>query len=208
MTIKRPARLRGRGYSDALALYAVEAKDKAETGAQPAQAVHWRLLTTHAVTSFEAALLCIDWYRLRWYIEQVFRLLKKQGLHVESSRLERGESLIKLCVLALGAALDVMRLLLASQDGSDQPIGQVFSPQEQQCLAELGRRLEGDTARQQNPNAAGTLVWAAWIIARLGGWKGYASQSRAGPLTFYEGLRRFRLTFEGWKLAKRLVYNT
>lgn len=47
------------------------------------------------------------------------------------------------------------------------------------------------------------LAWAAWIIARLGGWKGYQS----GPIIYFEGMKRFELTFDGWTLANRNVHN-
>jgi hypothetical protein len=39
-------------------------------GAEP---VHWRLLTTHALSSLAEARRVVDWYRQRWTIEQVFR---------------------------------------------------------------------------------------------------------------------------------------
>jgi hypothetical protein len=31
--------------------------------------------------------------------------------------------------------------------------------------------------RQQNPHLPATLPWATWLIARMGGWSGYDSQS-------------------------------
>jgi hypothetical protein len=203
--IKRPVPLRDDRYSEVVTLYAIEAKEKqAPEGQKP---VHWRLLTSHEVESFAFACQCIHWYSLRWYIEQLFRLLKQKGFDVESSYLEDGESLIKLVILAMASALDVMRLLLAQRGEKDQPIDHVFSKHEQQCLHELGPTLEGRTQKQKNPNLKGTLGWAAWIIARLGGWKGYRSQGRAGPITYYDGLKRFELTFEGWCLANGFVYN-
>ncbi len=35
------------------------------------------------------------------------------------------------------------------------------------------------------------LKWGVWIIARLGGWKGYASEKRPGPQTIHRGLSEF-----------------
>ena len=37
---------------------------------------HWRLLTTHTVTTLEQARQIVAWYRMRWTIEQVFRSMK------------------------------------------------------------------------------------------------------------------------------------
>ena len=40
------------------------------------EAVHWRLLTTHEVNDAAAAWHIVDWYKMRWNIEQFRRLLK------------------------------------------------------------------------------------------------------------------------------------
>jgi hypothetical protein len=120
---------------------------------------------------------------------------------------QRGSSLIKLCVLALAAALDVMRLMLARDGQQEQPIAHVFTPEEQACLSELAPTLEGRTEKQQNPHPQQTLAWASWIIARLGGWNGYRSQHPPGPITFYRGLKQFENLSQGWMLARKLMYN-
>ncbi len=51
----------------------------------------------------------------------------------------------------------------------------------------------------------GKLSWAAWIIGRLGGWNGYASQCPAGPITMSNGLRRFQKMYAGWEIAKMCI---
>ena len=52
--------------------------------------IQWRILTTHAIHNYEHAIDVISKYRLRWYIEQLFRLLKAKGFAVESSELKTG----------------------------------------------------------------------------------------------------------------------
>lgn len=32
----------------------------------------------------------VEWYGVRWYVEQLFRLLKKQGFGIEETELESG----------------------------------------------------------------------------------------------------------------------
>lgn len=188
-----------------VAMYAIEARETNPPGGE--KPILWRLLTSHVVESIAQARQCIYWYSQRWYIEQLFRLLKQKGFEVESSQIESGESLMKLVVFALVSALDVMRLLLTRHPDENQPIGHLFTAQQQQFLKELGPTLEGKTEKQSNPHPGGTLRWAAWIIARLGSWKGYTSQGRAGPITYHDGLKRFHLLFEGWCMAKENVYN-
>jgi hypothetical protein len=52
-------------------------------------------------------------------------------------------------------------------------------------------RLQGRTALQNNPHPQHSLAWAAWAIARLGGWSGYPSEKPPGPITFLRGLEYF-----------------
>jgi hypothetical protein len=53
--------------------------------------------------------------------------------------------------------------------------------------------------RTRNPK--GSLAWAAWGVARLGGWNGYGKERPPGPVTFARGLRRFHAIAEGFALA-------
>ncbi len=181
-------------------LWAVEAREVAETVPPNEEPIHWRLLTTHPVESLAQAKQIVAWYRERWHIEQVFRLLEHEGLDMEDSELESGHALRRLSVLALGAALEVLRLLRAERGESEQPMEQVFSPQQQQCLHAAAQRVEGRTAALRNPHPPRTLAWAAWVIARLGGWSGYRSQRAAGPITYERGLTRFAHMCEGFAL--------
>ena len=193
-----------------------KAPGKASGKASGKAPICWNLLTTHPIESMEEAVQVGEWYRQRWHIEQVFRLLKTKGLDVEASELETGTALMRLGVMALGAALDVMRLMMAEREAPEreapersvaaQPLGHVFTASQQACLQRLSNQLEGTTRKQQNPHRGGTLSWAAWVIARLGGWKGYRSQRRAGPITYHEGLRRFALIYEGWHLSNHDLY--
>jgi hypothetical protein len=174
----------------------VEAKERGKNG------ICWRLYTTHEVTTAEQALQVIEWYTQRWYVEQVFRLLKTQGFQIESSQLESGWAIRKLVMLALLAALRIMQMLLAYEEEGEQSIDEVFDQDEQQCLQQLNNRIEGGTDKLANPHAQHTLKWATWIIARLGGWKGYQSQRKPGPIVLHQGLIKFYQLFEGWAMAK------
>jgi hypothetical protein len=71
-------------------------------------------------------------------------------------------------------------------------------------MAELAPTLEGNTPKQRNPHPSGSLAWAAWLIARLGGGNGYASRRPPGVITMYRGLKHFEVLFLGWQLARKL----
>ena len=67
-------------------------------GAEP---VHWRLLTTHEVTTLEQARQIVARYRMRWIIEQVFRSMKADCLRIEDSQLETAACFTKLAMIGL-----------------------------------------------------------------------------------------------------------
>jgi Transposase DDE domain len=184
-------------------LSAVEVRElNPPAGEEP---VHWRLLTTHDVENIEQALTVIGWYRQRWHVEQLFRTVKRQGLDLEESVIADGEALEKLAVVALIAACQTMQLVLARASSShSQPASHVFDDRELQVLTALQPRLRGRTAKQQNPYRPGSLAWAAWSIARLGGWTGYGSDKSTGPITMRDGLERFRAIVQGYFLNEDL----
>ena len=92
--------------------------------------------------------------------------------------------------------------LAYEEEGDGQNIDEIFTETEQQCLNDLNKKLSGKTKKQSNPFKRTQLKWATWIISRLGGWKGYASQRCAGLITIRNGLEKFYLIYEGWMIAK------
>lgn len=181
----------------------IDVKELPESVVNEEAPIHWRLLTTHEIQTAEDAVQLITWYCWRWNIEQLFRTLKKQGLQVESSQIETGSGLTKLAIIALGCALQTMQLTLSRLDEKQaRPLSDVFTEEEAVLLDALLPRLEGKTEKQKNPYQKRKLAWAAWIIARLGGWKGYASERTPGPITMYDGQQEFASLYRGWRLAR------
>ena len=162
--------------------------------------VHWRLLTTHQLADPAAAWQIVDWYRRRWTIEQLFRLIKTQGLRLEDSQLATAEGLIKLTAVAIKAAAIILQLVQARHGIANEPAEIAFTPQQILALIALNARTEGRTALQKNPHPKASLAWAAWIIARLGGWNGYPSSKPPGPITLRNGMERFHAIAQGWAL--------
>ncbi len=171
-------------------------------GAEP---VRWVLLTTHAIDSLSAAIEIVRWYRLRWHIEQLFRTLKSDGFDVESSQVVEAHALMNLVTAALIAAVLTLQLTLARDGATRQLISDGFNETEVKVLRRIERSLPGKTAKQLNPHPPNRLAWAAWIIARLGGWTGYASQKPPGPKTIHLGLTHFQALAQGWLLCEEEV---
>ena len=200
--ICRPGNCSDRNAPREIELFAIEVR---ELDSPPGDAICWRLLTTHGIESVEQALTVIGWYRLRWHIEQLFRTLKRQGLRIEQSVIEDGEALEKLAVIALIAATATMQLVLArSAGGPPPPARRVFDPGQIEVLHALQKKLQGRTIKQQNPHPSDSLAWAAWTIARLGGWTGHGSDKSTGPITMRDGLERFDGIVDGYRLAKNV----
>lgn len=201
--VKKPQNCSDKNAPKTLKLTVVDVKELEETVVGDEEPIHWCLLTTHTVNSYEEACNIVMWYSLRWNIEQLFRTLKKQGFQVESSALETGEGLTKLAIIALRAAVQTMQLTLARNgEQVDRPVSDVFTNKEVEVLNAMQPRLEGKTVKQKNPYKKEKLSWAAWIIARLGGWKGYTSERPPGPITMLRGQIEFSSICRGWFLAK------
>ena len=196
--LRRPEKTGAKGLPQGVRLRYVEAVElDPPAGAEP---LHWRLLTTHPLDSAEAAWQIVDWYRQRWIIEQLFRVMKRQGLQVEASQVETADRLVKLMAIAAKAACLTLQLVQARDGNVRRPARAAFSPSEIETLAALNPGLEGKTRTQKNPHPVYSLAWAAWIIARLGGWDGYPSSRPPGPISFKNGIEYLSAIATGWAL--------
>ena len=68
-----------------------------------------------------------------------------------------------------------------------------FDERQIKVIEMLSPSLEGKTQIQKNPHPLRTLAFAAWVVARLGGWKGYSKSERPpGPITMWLGLQKLQ----------------
>ena len=187
-----------RHLPESLSLTLVDVREvEPQAGIEP---LHWRLLTTHPVTTAAEAWRIVEWYKRRWLIEQFFRILKTQGFKLEDSQVWTAERLLKLVAIAAKAAVITLQLVQA-RDGRDrQPVRIAFDAGEVATLAAFNRNLEAQSKRLRNPHPPDSLAWAAWIIGRLGGWDGYPSSKPPGPITMRNGLQYFHAAAAGWSL--------
>jgi hypothetical protein len=136
--------------------------------------------------------------RREWDIEEVFRVLKRDGLALEETQVESAQRLFNLAALAIVAAARIIQLTDA-RDASARPATDVVDESLIEATAAIGETLEGKTARQKNPHPRGSLSWLAWITARLGGWHGYYKPP--GPKTMADGWRRLAAILDGYAIA-------
>ena len=179
-------------------VYAVEDDSTVPEGEEP---VEWRLLTSHVVEAVDDAVQCVEWYKCRWFIEELFRVCKSEGFRIESVQLESGAAIKKLIVLTLWAALRCVTLKRAYDEQDEAvPASRMFGEQEEHLLDLEMERLHQKSPKAldgRNPFREHSLPWAAWIIARLGGWSGYLSaHGRPGYISMKRGLDRFNQHLE------------
>ena len=199
----RPQKRVGK-MAESVDMYCVYVKERAESVPQGEEPIEWRLLTTHIVEDNEMAMQCVEWYKQRWYIEELFRVLKSKGFDIESAQLETGVALKKLILFSLQACINVMMMKLAFDAKAENIEAKNYLTTSQiELLRLLIPTLEGKTEKQKNPFIPTSLPWAAWCIAKLGAWVGYASQSPPGYITFKKGYDKFMVKLELFELMKK-----
>ena len=111
--------------------------------------------------------------------------------------------MIKFVAATAVAAVTIMQLVRSRDGMTQEGVADAFEPDDQPVLEALSAQLEGATVKQKNPHPNGTLAFAAWVIARLGGWTAY--YGKPGPKVMRLGLEAFRRIKYGTTLKLRNV---
>ena len=201
ITLNRPKNKANAGLPKSLSLTAVDVREVDPPPGEPIPGgpLHWRLLTTHVVEDVAQAFAQVDLYRRRWVIEQLFRTLKTQGFDIENILIDEEPPLQRLVMATLVAAVTVQQLVHA-RDGRQgpaplRPDTDAFDPEDAPLLEAFCLKLQGKTERQKNPHPKGSLAYAAWVCARLGGGTGY--YGKPGPLVMLNGWFEFQAAKRG-----------
>ena len=202
VAVRRPLNAADPALPETVELTLVDVREvsKPEEGSEP---VHWRLLTTHSVATKVEARRIVDLYRSRWTIEEFFRTLKTAGFDIEAADIGDPHAMINFVAAATIAAVTIKQLVQARDGNTDQRLCDAFDPDDQPILEAVSAKLEGKTERQRNPHPKGSLAFAAWVIARLGGWTGY--YGKPGPKVMRIGLAEFWAIKYGANLGLRNV---
>ena len=124
--------------------------------------------------------------------------MKTKGFNIEAVRVDDGAPFENLTAATLIAAIQVLQLVRERDGAASRPLEDVFDAADQSILEAVCATLEGKTDKQKNPHPRGTLAYAAWVCARLGGWTGY--YGRSGPVVMPQGMLRFQAIHRGWDL--------
>lgn len=187
--------------AETLTCYCVHAVEDTSTVPNGEKPIEWRLLTSHVVDSVDMAVQCVEWYKCRWFVEELFRVCKSEGFRLESAQLETGAAIKRLTVLTMFAALRCMAIKRAYDEKDEAvPASAMFNEEELDLLdaeMQMIHRKSPKALDGRNPFARNSMPWAAWIIGRLGGWSGYESaHGKPGYITMKKGLDRFNQHLE------------
>jgi len=202
VTLRRPRSVKvASGAPRSLSLMLIDIREVSPS--PKTEPIHWRLLTTHAVTSAQQACQMVALYQKRWLIEEYFKTLKSGAMDVENAKIGKPATMMNMVGAASVAAVTIMKLKQARDGITQDGLEVVFEPTDEPLLEELTFELEGNTQKQKNPHPLGSLARAQWVIARLGGWNCY--YGKPGPKTYRRGLDKFYAIKLGAKLAARLL---
>jgi hypothetical protein len=156
-------------------------------------ALEWLLLTTDAVPDAAAAQQRIDWYLLRWTIEEWFKCLKT-GCGAEKRQPEECEHFEVLLGLMILVSIRLLHAMKVARRSQAAPATTVFEPEEILVL-----QIHIQQLGQQTP-AQPTVAWAVRHIAMMGGFMGRKGDGHPGWLTLWRGYARLCAMVEGYRL--------
>jgi hypothetical protein len=145
--------------------------------------LHWLLLTTVPVCSFDDAVERIDWYCRRWQIEILHKILKS-GCAIEKAQLAKDTRLIPMIALFSIIAWRLFWITFLARTDPLAPASTILAPHE---LAALYTFLH----KQPMPDSLQPTVYQAvrWI-ARLGGFLNRKSDGQPGVTVIWRGWQR------------------
>ncbi len=151
-----------------------------------ADRIEWFLLTTVEVTSLQEAEQILEYYTLRWRVEDTFRVLKT-GCRVEKLRMQQAENLHRAITLHIVTSWRLMLMTLLGRVTANMDAEVIFTDAEMHMLRVYARNYDLPELKDL---ASGIL-----LMAMMGGymnrkhdpppgheimWRGYASlQMRA-----------------------------
>lgn len=165
-------------------IYVIDAKETDPVEDEPE--IHWTLLTTWKITTIEQAIEKIKWYSARWFIEELFRLLKS-GYKVEKVKFDDGHALMNWCALRLMQAIRLFHLLTQRDEKSLNSAKPFFSETEISILEYIEKTHISSESKMEMPPRT-SLAWSVLMIAVFGGYKAYPSAKPPGQESLWRGM--------------------
>ena len=145
--------------------------------------VDWILITSAEVTSVEMAKLMVDFYGIRWRIEEYFKVLKS-GCKIEDSRYENYSRTVRFIALNMVIAWRIFYMKNLNDKVPDAPCTSFLSEIEWKalyCKIKKTKKMPDNI-----PTVKEAVIW----IARLGGYLNRKSDPRPGNQSIWIGFKR------------------
>ncbi len=156
--------------------------------------IEWFLLTTMEITSTKQAQRLLDWYCLRWRIEDWHRVLKS-GCGIEELRNEQAERIKRAVAIYLVIAWRVMLMTLLGREAPELPPQVLFTDIELEVLTAFARSRRD----LEPPRRLGDAVL---LVARLGGHLGL-KRGPPGHQVLWIGYSLLRFMCMGYLLSRQ-----
>lgn len=160
--------------------------------------LHWVLLTTEPVDSFEAAHAVVEGYAARWRVEEFHRAWKSGVCNVEDTQLRSREGLLKWATILAAVAARASRLTYLAREKPESPAIEELSREELDATIALLR------PKGIKLGAKPTLWQAVLWIAELGGYTGKSSGGPPGPTVIARGLLQVEVAAKGIRGIRNL----
>ncbi len=167
-----------------VALWMVHARE--ERPPAKTEALEWFLLTTVPVRSADDATRTLQWYALRWRIEDYFRFLKS-GCKVEELQHHSAERLERAIAIKMVIAWRIQLMVRLGREVPELPAEVLFSDTELRVLATF--------ARSRTLAPPQHLGEAVELLARLGGWLGRTRDPPGAQLLWHGYTQLAAMTF-------------
>jgi hypothetical protein len=163
--------------------------------------LEWILLTAEAVTSAAQARQIVQYYEMRWKIEEYHKAWKSGGTQVEKQRMQTADNLERMAVILAFVAvrlLQLRELALDQEKAKQTPCTQLLQDLEWRVLwLKQGRR--------KLPSSAPSMHWAYYALAKLGGWYDSKRTGKVGWSALWDGWFKLEQMVEGAKLSALLA---
>lgn len=165
------------GAMQPVTVHAVLASEQSTpSGTSP---IRWMLLTNIPADSYESARAIIEWYRCRWEIEILFRVIKN-ACHIEALRLQSAPRLYNAIAVYLIIAWRLHMLTMLAREQPQLACTEVLSDQEWQTIYLMHKR-------KPPPKQPPSLREATRMLAGLGGFLGRKGDGEPGTKTIWIG---------------------
>lgn len=166
-----------------------------ETPPEGQEGVEWLLLTTDELHSPEEAWQRVEWYTLRWTIEDFHKCLKT-GCSLEKRQFEDRLHLENALAFMMLASVRLLAMRDLSRSQPDTPSREHLEKEELDVV-----RLMAPSLDCADPGPDATLAQVVPLIARLGGHMGRKGDGPPGWITLWRGWQRLSERVEGYRLA-------